>query len=1007
MPNVETFEHRGFTRLLVRWLIRRYYPHIEITDADRIGQSGPVLLCANHGNALIDPVLIGIAARRPVRFMAKAPLFGHPILGRPMQALGMIPAFRGGDDPRQVRRNLESLDVGAKVLVDGHAMGIFPEGQSTDQAHLEMVRSGAARMAVAAAEEGAKGVQIVPIGITYERKEQFRSGVWVRVGEPISVDDWLQQHAGDGRKARRTVTSELERRLKQVVVHLDEPQWEPWLNDLECFVPPPADAAKTKARPLRQRKRIADAMNYFLTADRPRAESVAERIKAYRDQVQAAGLRVDSPVLCTRGFMMILKLLGNVLLLALLLIPAILGALHHLVPFVVVRTIASRLDQPGLKTVSTHRLMVGVPGYVLWYGVVALWMFGNFSAWLAWAWLITMPFAGLLALHFWARAGQSSRLLRQLVFAVFRRTRLRQLREELAALRQHVMALSEEYRKVSPPPPVSEGQPFRWFRVIGVTTCVVVAITIVWFGLYWWRDASLHRHGLDLPRLSESQLSAYLDADEMVILQIIEGLDELELDARQVQGDFAAGRRSYVNQADNDSVRELLRRYMSYRTALFRILWKYQRHAELTDERLKLETFLLDFTAASLLYEASLKFVNQFNRSSETVAKLNEPEPNWDIPAGLYDTIKRNLTSRKNIDMWQTARRYYQEQENRFGATGLGDADPYRQFHDAIAGAEDSIIELHQSVNWELFEVAFRDLETLVKRVQYTTQSAVSTLISYMKIREPRGGKPLIGAGQLAQLRDLLKPGDILLERRNWHLSNAFLPGFWPHGAVYVGNAHDLEQRGLEQNEHVRHHWAAFKKPDHDGHEHVIIEALGQGVIFSSLEHSVGGADSVAVLRPVLKEKEKNKAIVHAFSFAGRPYDFEFDFSTTDKLVCTELIYRAYGGNSGPITFPVVAIMGRPTMPANKLVEKFAAEREGGVQQLEFIAFIDGDERTGTAKLRTDADAFIRTVDRSRFTGSPINPLGWVLLSLTALCMLAAILFRRKLCPPAVPEQSA
>ena len=199
---------RGAIRLMVRWLTRHYYPRLEIVGADRIPQTGPVLLCANHANSLIDPVIIGIAARRPVRFMAKAPLFDHPVLGPPMTALGMVPAFRGRDDARQVRRNLESLDVAAKVLIEGHAMGIFPEGLSTDQAHLEMVRSGAGRMALQAVEEGANGLLVVPIGIAYERKDQFRSSVLVRIAEPIDVGQLLSaQHDGDSRKARRAFTT--------------------------------------------------------------------------------------------------------------------------------------------------------------------------------------------------------------------------------------------------------------------------------------------------------------------------------------------------------------------------------------------------------------------------------------------------------------------------------------------------------------------------------------------------------------------------------------------------------------------------------------------------------------------------------------------------------------------------------------------------------------------------------------------------------------------------------
>jgi len=318
----------------------------------------------------------------------------------------------------------------------------------------------------------------------------------------------------------------------------------------------------------------------------------------------------------------------------------------------------------------------------------------------------------------------------------------------------------------------------------------------------------------------------------------------------------------------------------------------------------------------------------------------------------------------------------------------------------AISDAERTIHEIDDSASEKIIRVAVADLGRLFRQVQYETQSSVSTWIGDFKIREPRMGDSLIPEDQLAKLAAVLQPGDILLERRNWYLSNAFLPGYWPHGAVYVGTADDLRERGLDQNEYVRNHWDEFAAKDHEGHQHVIIEAVSEGVIFSSLEHSIGGADSAAVLRPRVSEEEKNEAIGRAFSFAGRPYDFEFDFETTNMLVCTEVVFRTYGGNSGPISFPLEEIMGRQTMPAINLARKFDREYGTDGAQFEFVAFIDGDEQTGTSRFLTDVQAFRDTVDRPASTflqGSDvyalksIGPLGWILLSMTVLCAVVAM----------------
>jgi hypothetical protein len=137
-----------------------------------------------------------------------------------------------------------------------------------------------------------------------------------------------------------------------------------------------------------------------------------------------------------------------------------------------------------------------------------------------------------------------------------------------------------------------------------------------------------------------------------------------------------------------------------------------------------------------------------------------------------------------------------------------------------------------------------------------------------------------------------------------------------------------------------------------------VIEAISEGVTFTTLEHSIA-ADSVVILRPRLSLAEKEIAIQHAFHFSGRPYDFNFDFLTDSALVCTELIYKVYEPSTfyTGIKFPLRSLMGRQLMTANDIAEMFDKNYGSASQQLDFISFYDGHEWQQQATL-TDIDGF-------------------------------------------------
>lgn len=240
----------------------------------------------------------------------------------------------------------------------------------------------------------------------------------------------------------------------------------------------------------------------------------------------------------------------------------------------------------------------------------------------------------------------------------------------------------------------------------------------------------------------------------------------------------------------------------------------------------------------------------------------------------------------------------------------------------------------------------------------------------------------LISDAQLEEMKKHMRSGDIIVERRNWYLSNIGLPGFWPHAALYVGTAADIRQTFDEDpgtkarfgrfSEHLQKSraeaFAAFEKKDAQGHPHSVIEAVSEGVVAASLEHSCG-ADYVGVVRPRIPLVEIATAIDRAFAFYGRPYDFNFDFGTDDQLVCSELVLKAYEPRSETapgLRIPFVTVAGRRVGLPTEIIRRFGAERAQENRQLDFVYFLDGREGQKRAIIG-DADSLAKSVDRPKW----------------------------------------
>lgn len=363
-------------------------------DGGAIPASGPILMVANHPNSLLDPVLVLAAARREVRFLAKAPLFEDPKVAWFVRLGRAIPVYRRQDDPAQVERNDEMFRAVHAALAGGDAVGLFPEGVSHSAASLAPLRTGAARIALGAAGTTGEGFPIIPAGLVFRAKDVFRSEALVLVGDPVRWEDLAPAGAEDP-EAVRELTARIGAALRALTVNLeawhDLPVVETAVRIWEAehgVRPDPADRVTRLAVTTDLLARIRQDADHD-------GEQLAGDVARFGRRLTRLGLRpadlaADTSV--SRGIRWAAARLPLVLPLGAVL--AVTGWACFLVPYHMTRLLVGRLRLED-DTRSTWKALVGAALYLAWLLVVAVLVAGIGRWWWGVASLAILPALGM------------------------------------------------------------------------------------------------------------------------------------------------------------------------------------------------------------------------------------------------------------------------------------------------------------------------------------------------------------------------------------------------------------------------------------------------------------------------------------------------------------------------------------------------------------------------------------------------------------------------------------
>ena len=171
--------------------------------------------------------------------------------------------------------------------------------------------------------------------------------------------------------------------------------------------------------------------------------------------------------------------------------------------------------------------------------------------------------------------------------------------------------------------------------------------------------------------------------------------------------------------------------------------------------------------------------------------------------------------------------------------------------------------------------------------VTYLTSKLFGNSVGQVEMR--KGKLITMSIEEQVEVTSLLQPLDLLLERTPFRLTSKFIPGFFGHVAVWVGNEEQLKELGIWDHPSVKPYQQAVR----DGRR--IIEALRSGVEINTFEHFLNIDDLVAMrIKSPLTLEQKRSYLIMAFEQLGKEYDFNFDVETEDRIVCSELAYVVY-----------------------------------------------------------------------------------------------------------------
>ncbi len=413
-------------------VMKIFYRRCEVVGLEQINTDAPVLLCANHVNALADAVVLQAISPRLIHPLARSGLFKNPLLWPVLKLIQAVPVYRQQDNGADTVKNQDSFAQCYDLFDRKGILLIFPEGQSHSDPRLHLLKTGAARVVLGASHAGRQVPVVLPAGLSFSSKGRFRSTVLIKFGDPIVTTPFLVP--GDEGQVKG-LTEAIYRGLDKVTLNLDSQEELDFIKSLERFFAFRHGKYRQRSLDVRFRalKKLASAGERLNQCYPEKVLKIKRQLNNFERMCRNWDIRdyhltlEYNPRLVSQFVLRCLGVLFVILPLGLW------GSIHSYIPFVFTRGLATRFAKSS-DQYDTAKMVIGLFLFGLFWGGQTAYVAGYFSEKWALIYILTLIPATAAAIML---RNERRRVLENIrVFFLF--VRKRKLRRYLEARRQEL-----------------------------------------------------------------------------------------------------------------------------------------------------------------------------------------------------------------------------------------------------------------------------------------------------------------------------------------------------------------------------------------------------------------------------------------------------------------------------------------------------------------------------------------------------------------------------------------